>query len=437
MGSKVRNKQSRICFFTDKCNLAQKQSVKAIYSFLVQLAWLHLRLIAKFNPKIKLFVEGRRKTFSLLEQYFSSEHKTVWMHVASLGEYEQGLPVLEALKQKYPKYQIVLTFFSPSGYEVKKDKTPADVVAYLPMDTLKNVRRFIDLIRPHMAIFIKYEIWPNYLFELKQQKVPTFLVSAIFSKRQGYFKRYGKFLRKALATFNHFFVQEKNSEALLQSLGFQNVTISGDTRFDRVHEILMQDNSLGFMESFKGSSKCLVAGSTWPEDEEVLLDFINSNEANLKVVIAPHNINSKHLSMLKSSITKKTVLYSEGIQEDYSNAEVLIINTIGLLTKIYSYADFAYVGGGFATGLHNTLEPAVFGIPVIIGPKYAGFNEAEELVEKEGVLVVSDKKSFDTIMMKLVNDEDFTKRTGHINTKYIELKVGATQKVLNHIQPLL
>lgn len=420
-----------------KCNFAQKQSVRAIYSFLVHLAWLHLRLIAKFNRKIKLFVEGRKKTFTVLMEVFPSTQKTIWMHVASLGEYEQGLPVLEALKHKFPEYHIVLTFFSPSGYEIKKDKTPADVVVYLPMDTVKNARRFLDLIRPEIAVFIKYEIWPNTLFELQKRQTPTFLVSGIFSQRQSFFKWYGGFMRKALKTFTHIFVQEEKSQVLLKSLGMQNVTVSGDTRFDRVQSILQQDNSLDFMNRFKGNSKCFVAGSTWPEDEEVLLDFINSPEQKLKVVIAPHNINQKHIDILKSSISKATVLYSQGNHVDYAHADVLILDAIGILTKIYNYADFAYVGGGFATGLHNTLEPAVFGIPVVIGPKYTGFNEAEELVKREGIITVSDKKSFSSVMMKLTTNEDFAKQTGHINAEYIEQKVGATRKVLHHMQPLL
>ena len=422
--------------FPKKCNFAQKRLVRAIYSFLVQLTWLLLRLIAKFNPKIRFFVNGRKKTFPLLEKAFSDSEDVIWMHVASLGEYEQGLPVLKQLKVKYPQYTFLLTFFSPSGFEVKKDKTPADFVVYLPMDTQKNVRQFLNLVRPKIAIFIKYEIWPNYLCELRVRNIPAILVSGIFSKRQIFFKWYGGFMKKALYSFSNFFVQEENSKNLLKALNLHNVTVSGDTRFDRVSEILHQENSLAFMDVFKGESKCFVAGSTWPEDEKILLDFINQPNDTLRYVIAPHNIKEGNIANLKSSIHRKVLLYSEIGKDAVSDAEVLIIDTIGLLTKVYSYADFAYVGGGFATGLHNTLEPAVFGIPVIIGPKYRGFNEAVEMVGAKGILVVEDKSEFNQIMELLMGNSVFTEKTGKINSTYISEKTGATQTVIKYIETL-
>jgi 3-deoxy-D-manno-octulosonic-acid transferase len=390
-----------------------------------------------FNRKISLFVEGRKKTYSLLENAFTASDKVIWMHVASLGEYEQGLPVLQQLKEKYPKYNILLTFFSPSGFEVKKDKTPADLVVYLPMDTKRNAKRFLDAVNPNIAIFIKYEIWPNYLRDLEKRNIPTVLVSGIFSKRQVFFKWYGGFMRKSLKAFSHFFVQEPNSYNLLNSIGFQNISISGDTRFDRVSEILEQNNTLDFMESFKGSNTCFVAGSTWPEDERILLDFINQSDGHLKFVIAPHNIKSGHIEALQSSITRKTSLYSEIDSKTVAKSEVLIINSIGLLTKIYSYADFAYVGGGFATGLHNTLEPAVFGIPVLIGPKYHQFNEAVEMVNRKGLLVVKNQEGFKATMQRLLYQPDFADQTGNNNSIYIQENVGATKTVIQHLETLL
>ncbi len=359
------------------------------------------------------------------------------MHVASLGEYEQGLPLLEKLKKSYPEYRFLLTFFSPSGFEVKRDKTPADLVVYLPLDTQRNARRFLNVIQPKIAIFIKYEIWPNYLYELRTRNTPTVLVSGIFNKSQIFFKWYGGFMKKTLYSFSHFFVQEGNSKNLLGSIGFENVTVSGDTRFDRVSEILQQDNALEFMDRFKGTSKCFVAGSTWPEDEKILLDFINQSNEGIKFVIAPHNIKVGNIEDLKASMSKKTVVYSEITKDTLFDSEVLIVDTIGLLTKIYSYADFAYVGGGFATGLHNTLEPAVFGIPVIIGPKYENFNEAIELVNKSGILSVSSKEAFETTIKNLLADEALAQRTGQNNGDYIQQKTGATQSVLNHLKPLL
>lgn len=411
--------------------------MRHLYSFLVQLSWYVLHIIALFNSKIKLFVNGRKETSTRLETNLPKSKKTIWMHVASLGEYEQGLPVLQQLKKKYPEYAIVLSFFSPSGFEVKRDKTPADVVVYLPMDTITNAKRFIQGINPSLVLFIKYEIWPNYLYELKQREIPTLLVSGIFSKRQIYFKGYGQFMRKALTTFSHFFVQEEHSQQLLNSINFNNVSVSGDTRFDRVAEILTQENTLGFMGDFKGNSKCFVAGSTWPEDEQVILDYINKAPSDLKIVIAPHNIKENHIKSLQNGIMKKVVRYSEIEQKNVADAEVLLVDIIGLLTKIYSYASAAYVGGGFATGLHNTLEPAVFGIPVLIGPNYHEFNEANELVEKQGILVVKNKADFETTMNEILKDEAFAQKTGKVNTDYINENRGATNAVMRHIETLL
>ena len=423
--------------FPKKCIFVQMQLVRGIYSFFVQLTWYFLHIIAKFNPKIERFVSGRKKTFVKLENQLSGSDRVIWMHVASLGEYEQGLPVLERLKSDHPGYKIVLTFFSPSGFEVKKDKTPADLVVYLPLDTQKNARLFLDKIHPKMAIFIKYEVWPNFLFELKKRKTPTLLVSGIFSKRQVYFKWYGHFMKSALRNFSHFFVQEENSKNLLKSIGFTNATVSGDTRFDRVNQILSGQNSLEFMDDFKRGSTCVVAGSTWPEDETVLIDFINQPNENLKFVIAPHNIKSAHIGELRSSITKKTLLFSEIEKHIISDFEVLIVDTVGLLTKIYSYANVAYVGGGFATGLHNTLEPAVYGIPVIIGPHYKGFNEAEQMVNRKGVLVIKDKAEFNQVMTQILEDPQFSETTGKNNSIYIEENIGATETVMQHIKTLL
>lgn len=359
------------------------------------------------------------------------------MHVASLGEYEQGLPIIEKLKLDYPSYKIALTFFSPSGYEVKKDSTPADLVMYLPMDTISNAKRFLDAFDPELAIFIKYEIWPNYLFELKQRDIPTLLVSAIFSKRQIFFKWYGSFMRKSLNAFQHFFVQNSTSKELLKSIGHNNTTISGDTRFDRVAKIMAQNNQLDFMEAFKNDSFCLVAGSTWPEDEEILVDYINSAESPTKFVIAPHNIKPAHIEKLKSSISKKVVLFSEMDNKEVAGFEVLIVDTIGLLTKIYSYADVAYVGGAFATGLHNTLEPATFGIPIIIGPKFEGFKEAEDLVDKKGIQVITNYTEFNNLMNRFTIDIDFRKETGAINSLYVNENRGATSLIFDHIKTFL
>ena len=406
---------------------------------LVKIAWYCLTMIAKFHPKIKLFVDGRKETFKTLEQIVQPSWNTIWIHVASLGEYEQGLPLIERLKKQFPHYRILLTFFSPSGYEVKKDKTPADLVTYLPLDTIGNAKRFVEIVRPELAVFIKYEVWPNYLFQLKELQVPTLLVSGIFKEKQAYFHWYGRFLRQSLRNFTYFFVQDEKSKVLLKNIGFENVTVSGDTRFDRVAQIAERDNQLPLINSFKGDHPCLVAGSTWPEDEKVLLPFINTTTSAAKFIIAPHTIKEQHIQQLRASLSKKTVLYSE-LKHQEQNLEdtwVLILDTIGLLTKIYSYADIAYVGGGFATGLHNTLEPAVFGIPVIIGPDYADFVEATALVQQNGIFPINNPKEFEIQTNQMLQNPSFSKKTGAINLAYIQKKVGATNTIMEYITKLI
>ena len=347
------------------------------------------------------------------------------------------MPVIEKLKTTYPTYKILVTFFSPSGYEVKKDTDVADAVAYLPLDTRRNAKRFIETVNPVLVIFVKYEIWPNYLKELKEKQVPILLISAIFRKEQVFFKWYGGIMRKALQAFAHFFIQDNNSITLLKSINLNNATLSGDTRFDRVAEILERNNKLTFMELFQGNETCFVAGSTWPEDEEIIVKFINETQKHLKFVLAPHNIKTEHIQSLKKSISKKVVLYTEIEHNDIPSCEVLIINTVGLLTKIYSYADIAYVGGAFATGLHNTLEPAVFGIPIIIGPGYKGFYEAEKLVDKKGILVSKDYDEFTTTMDDLIENPEFLKNTGVINSNFVKENKGASVQIMTHIRRLL
>lgn len=374
---------------------------------------------------------------SYLKKNISEGDSIIWVHTASLGEFEQGLPIIEQLKKNYPEYRILVTFFSPSGYEVKKNTAAADVVTYLPMDTKKNAIKFLDLVNPKLVIFVKYEIWPNYLRSLSQRNIPTLLISALFKENQIYFKSYGGFMRKALHNFTHIFVQDTKSIELLSKINIKNTAISGDTRFDRVIEILERDNNLAFMENFKNGAKTLVAGSTWPDDEEVLVPYINTGESSLKFVLAPHNIKPEHINKLKSSINKKTILYSELENKDLSAYEVLIIDTIGLLTKIYSYAEISYVGGGFATGLHNTLEPAVYGIPVIIGPSFKGFKEAEDLVNKGGVLVVKSPAEFFTLVNNLLKDEEHLKRTGDINSTYVSENKGASIQIMAYVRTLI
>jgi 3-deoxy-D-manno-octulosonic-acid transferase len=409
-----------------------------LYNLIVILAAQVIKIVALFSPKIHLFVKGRKNVFATLSSQIKDGDKTIWFHAASLGEFEQGLPVMEQLKTLNPEHKIVVTFFSPSGYEVRKNNSVADVTVYLPLDTKSNVAEFLKLVHPEMAFFIKYEFWPNYLHQLKKQHVPTYLISGIFRENQIFFKWYGGFYRKALATFDQFFVQNEHSKVLLQQIGFQNIQVSGDTRFDRVSKILERDNTLDFVAAFKNDTLTIVVGSSWPKDESYLIDFMNTNSFKVKFIIAPHNIKPEQIEQLKQSITKKTILFSEvsgnSDHDALKNADILIINTIGILTKIYSYADIAYVGGGFGTsGLHNILEPATFGIPVIIGPNFKKFSEAVALVGMGGCISVRTKTELEETLSLLIQNEDERFEKGHICSTFVQMNKNATQIILKHI----
>ena len=391
-----------------------------------------------------MFVNGRKSVFQTLESKINFEDKTIWFHAASLGEFEQGLPVIEKLKVLFPKHKIVLTFFSPSGYEVRKNNNVADVTVYLPLDTKSNAKQFLKQVHPDLVFFIKYEFWPNYLHELKNLNSKTYLISGIFRENQAFFKWYGGFYRNALKAFDYFFVQNESSKLLLQKMGFNNVKISGDTRFDRVVAILERDNSLDFIEQFSRDSsttleksKLIVVGSSWPKDESLLINYINQNNEKVKFIIAPHNINVDQIQELKNAISKKTILFSALVTnrdlhlQDYN---VLIIDTIGLLTKIYSYADIAYVGGGFGSpGVHNILEPATFGIPIVIGPNFSHFAEAVALIHQEGCVSIRNQNELNDAFSNLISNEAIRHEKGHICSTFIQMNKGATAIILKHI----
>jgi 3-deoxy-D-manno-octulosonic-acid transferase len=399
-----------------------------------------LKIAALFNPKIKLFVDGRKSVFKILSNKIKAYDKTIWFHAASLGEYEQGLPVMERMKSRFPNHLIVLTFFSPSGYEVRKNNTIADVTVYLPLDTQSNVEKFMKIVRPDRVFFIKYEYWPNYLNALKNRETATYLISGIFREDQLFFKWYGGFYRNALNAFEHFFVQNSKSKDLLLQLGKSNVTVSGDTRFDRVASILNRDNALEFIEEFKNNSLTIVVGSSWPKDESLLVPYINSAE-NVKCIIAPHNIKTEQIQALKNSISKKTILFSEvdftsSNPINLANFDVFIIDTIGILTKIYSYADIAYVGGGFGNpGVHNILEPATFGVPIVIGPNYSHFPEATALVNMEGCISISTQEELNEAFDNLIQNTAIRFEKGHICSTFVEMNKNATEIIMNHIAP--
>lgn len=402
-----------------------------LYNTAIYITGFLLKILALFHKKIALFVNGRKEVFQLLESQLSSTKKTIWFHCASLGEFEQGRPIIEKVKNQYPDYKIILTFFSPSGYEVRKTYAFADVICYLPLDTKANAKKFLNLVNPKIAVFIKYEFWPNILAELKKRNIETILVSANFRPDQTFFKWYGSWMRNSLKAFDCFFVQNEQSKNLLKRIGFDNVSISGDTRFDRVFEISEGDNSLSNIAKFTKNKYTLVAGSTWQKDEELLVNYINFHASeNESFIIAPHNIIKKDIEELIKSIHKKVCLYSF-FEND---CQVLIIDSVGILTKIYSYADVAYIGGGFGKdGVHNVLEPAAFGIPLVIGPEFAKFEEAIALVDLGACEVVDNQEEL--IKVLSLNYQDKTKRLekGRIAKDYILNHIGATKQIVNYI----
>ena len=404
-----------------------------LYNLVIQFAGFFIKFLAVFNPKIKLFVDGRKSVFETLSNKITSKEKTIWFHAASLGEYEQGLPVIEKIKIKYPNHKIVLTFFSPSGFEVRKNNQVAHVTVYLPLDTIFNAQKFLHLVHPEIVFFIKYEYWPNYLNELSRLQIKTYLISGIFREKQAFFKWYGGFYRNALKSFDYFFIQNESSKTLLQSIGFNNVKISGDTRFDRVVSILERDNSLDFIEKFRNKTTTIVVGSSWPKDESMIVNYINQSK-NLKFIIAPHNIKPDQIKELQNSISKKSILFSEKENKNLLDFDVFIIDTIGILTKIYSYSDIVYVGGGFGNpGVHNILEPATFGVPIVIGSNYSHFAEAIALVHQEGCISVSNQKELNEAFDNLVSNEDIRSEKGHICATFVQMNKGATDIILKNI----
>lgn len=407
-----------------------------IYNLGISLVHFGLKCIAPFNEKIKLGVKGRSETFNILKNNLTQQDKNLWFHCASLGEYEQGLPVFQSLRKHYKSHKIVLTFFSPSGYEIRKNSPIADVVAYLPLDTKKNAKTFIDIVNPELTVFVKYDFWPNFLNELKLRDLRAILISAAFRENQSFFKSYGGKLRDALFTFEHIFTQNEASKVLLQSINYNNVTVSGDTRFDRVSNQLKIDNSLDVIESFKDNKLTIVAGSSWPEDESLFINFINSKASeNIKFIIAPHNIKSTQIHSLQEKLNTKVVLHSSRENKKLSEAQVFIVDTIGLLSKIYSYADIAYVGGAMGnTGLHNTLEPAVFGVPIIIGPNHSKFPEAKSMIDNKGMFAISNQIEFDAILTKLISNSDFRNKSGSKNSEYIKENRGAVIQILDYLR---
>jgi 3-deoxy-D-manno-octulosonic-acid transferase len=410
--------------------------MKFLYNILIIVSEKLLMLFGNFfGQKVKLFRSGQKHIFPYLKDCLHSENNKIWFHVSSLGEYEQALPVIEKIKAKYPEYQIILSFFSPSGYEIKKDKTPADCVTYLPVDSLGNVRKFLNLVQPAAVFFVKYDFWPNYLFELKNRKIPTYLISGLFTANHSFFKPYNVWLKKSLFAFTHFFVQDENSKRVLLRQGFQNVTVTGDTRFDRVFQIASQAVELDFVKQFKQNKTLLVAGSTWEQDETLLIPYINQSNNNLKTIIAPHQVDAKHIEKITGLLQKKFIRYSEiGAETNLTEFEILIIDTIGLLNKIYRYADIVYIGNGFGKSIHNIQEPAVYGVPVITGPHIHKFKEAVDLHRLGGLVVIHNQNELHDVLDSLTAQPALRKEKAKITRNYALQNAGATEKILKYLQ---
>jgi len=404
-----------------------------MYSIAIALYAFAVRLAAPFNKKAKKMLAGQRKTFSILKKQLDPKAAYIWFHAASLGEFEQGRPLIEKIRQEKPEYKILLTFFSPSGYEVRKNYAGADIVCYLPFDHCWNARKFLHLLKPSMAVFIKYEFWMNYLNQLRQLHIPTYIISAIFRPKQIFFRWYARPYREILNNYDWFFVQDQQSMELLKQFNHHNVSITGDTRFDRVYEIGEQRKKLPLIEKFlnhteSGKDPVFVAGSTWMNDEAILIPYLNQHP-EIKLIIAPHEISEERIDALKNSLTRPTVRYSQANEKTVGEAGCLIIDCFGLLSSIYRYGDLAYIGGGFGKGIHNVLEAAVYGIPVLFGPRYHKFKEAKELIACRGAIAVTGEQDFSSRMNDFLSYTDLLRETGKNAKEYVISNLGATRKI--------
>ncbi|WP_406825372.1 3-deoxy-D-manno-octulosonic acid transferase [Pedobacter sp. KACC 23697] len=391
---------------------------------------LLIRIFSLFNPKARLFINGRKNIFTLITRKINPAEKHIWFHFASLGEFEQGRPVLEKMKALYPAKKMIVTFFSPSGYEIRKNYALADVF-YLPIDTAANAKRFIASINPEMAIFTKYEFWHFYFKELKEQGIPLYVISGIFRESQAFFKWYGSFYRNILKSVTYFFVQNKESENLLNSIGLNHVTISGDTRFDRVYENAQSPKRLNLIESFIGNAPTLVCGSTWPEDEKIL-SALPQKYPDWKFIIAPHEIHESHIESIEKQFSVNSVrfsVFSADPKALNAKPQTLIIDNIGMLSSLYQYGKVAYIGGGFGTGIHNTLEAAAFGMPVIFGPKYDKFQEAKDLIAIGAAKSISSTKELTDAFNAFSNNQ----HAADAARKYVEDKKGSTDQIISVI----
>jgi len=400
-----------------------------IYNIGIYFYGAFIFLASLFNKKARMLRKGQQQAFAQLKKQIEPNARYVWFHAASLGEFEQGRPVMEQLKRDKPDTKILLTFFSPSGYEVRKNYAVADIVSYLPLDVPGNAWYFVNLVKPSKAIFIKYEFWPNYLLALQGNNIPTISISAIFRPEQVFFKEYGKWYKKLLQTFQHIFVQDKASKELLHMHAINNVTVAGDTRFDRVYDLYQQAKQLPLIEEFvKGAEKVVIAGSTWPKDEELLVQYLRLHP-DVKLIIAPHEVHASHITEISKLLDGKFVRYSDANADNAKTTNCLVVDIIGILSSVYRYGHVAYIGGGFGVGIHNTLEAAVYGIPVVFGTNYQKFREARELIAIGGAFSISNYVTLEAQFDLLLKDNSAGKKAG----EYVKSNTGATEMILKQL----
>ena len=403
-----------------------------IYNLAMYILELGVKLAALFSDKPAKMVKGYREVFDLLQRKIDRNAQYIWFHAASLGEFEQGRPLIERIRKEYPQYKILQTFFSPSGYEVRKNYDGADIVCYLPIDTPSNVKKFVDLVNPCMVFFVKYEFWQNYLNTLNKKGVPVYSVSSIFRPNQIFFRWYGKGYQQVLKTFAHLFVQNEESKQLLAGIGVNNTTVVGDTRFDRVLDICAAAKQLPLVQKFKGDALTFVAGSSWGPDEDIFIKYFNAHP-EMKLIIAPHVVNDSHLKEIESKLQRSCVRYTKATEEDVQQADCLIIDCYGLLSSIYRYGEISYIGGGFGVGIHNVLEAAVYGIPVIFGPNNKKFREAQHLLANKGGFEINDYEDFEQLMNRFLGDEAYLKQSGKAAGDYVKGNAGAMEKIMKRV----
>jgi len=408
-----------------------------LYNIIIHLYLFAIRCSSLFNKKAASWIRGRENLFARLKSVNPLQKPLIWVHCASLGEFEQGRPVIEALRNDYQDHFILLSFFSPSGYEIRKDYDQVDQVTYLPIDTKKNARRFLDIIKPDLALFVKYEFWFNYIREMSARTIPMVVISANFRKDQHFFQWYGGWSRRKLKLVDAIFVQREDSKTLLHSIAYDKVFVSGDTRFDRVASIASAVEETEILNQFKGAESLLLAGSTWPKDEELILSVYPDIKERMKLVVVPHEVHTDRIMQLLDRISEPYIRYSETGSAPNHEARILIVDTIGLLSKLYKYADIAYIGGGFGVGIHNILEAAAFGKPVIFGPRYDKFQEAVELKELGGAFSIQERKQFYDLIVSLDEDKTAYQKAASAAAYYVKDNQGATALILRELDKII